>query len=132
MNIELAISHVIYQARIKSGKSQRELARDMDSPRTYISKIENGKAAPTLKSLARFSAALGLKTSELVRMAEESPEGEDLPREKVSRTPGRQSTALCPKGNTVFPKGALVRNPAAVELRQEIGRALGTLPKETR
>src|SRR5579875_3791209 len=33
--------------------SQRQLATRMNVPRTYISKIENGKAMPTLSSLDR-------------------------------------------------------------------------------
>jgi transcriptional regulator with XRE-family HTH domain len=36
--------------------SQRQLAGRMQVPRTYISKIENGKAIPTLGSLERLAA----------------------------------------------------------------------------
>ena len=39
--------------------SQRQLASRMMVPRTYISKIENGKAIPTLGSLERLALALG-------------------------------------------------------------------------
>jgi len=49
--------------------SQRQLAARMDVPRTYISKIENGKAIPTLGSLERLSDALGVHISQLVRDA---------------------------------------------------------------
>ena len=38
--------------------SQRQLAARMNVPRTYISKIENGKAMPTLSSLDRLARAL--------------------------------------------------------------------------
>ncbi len=38
----------------------------MDVPRTYISKIENGKAIPTLSSLARLAAALEAPISDLL------------------------------------------------------------------
>lgn len=38
--------------------SQRQLAGRMQVPRTYISKIENGKAIPTLGSLERLAEAL--------------------------------------------------------------------------
>jgi len=38
--------------------SQRQLAARMGVPRTYISKIENGKAMPTLSSLDRLARAL--------------------------------------------------------------------------
>lgn len=49
--------------------SQRQLASRMDVPRTYISKIENGNAIPTLGSLERLSEALGVHISQLVRDA---------------------------------------------------------------
>jgi transcriptional regulator with XRE-family HTH domain len=39
----------------------------MQVPRTYISKIENGKAIPTLSSLERLAAALGVDVRQLVR-----------------------------------------------------------------
>jgi len=47
--------------------SQRQLASRMMVPRTYISKIENGKAIPTLGSLERLALALGVDVSQLVR-----------------------------------------------------------------
>jgi transcriptional regulator with XRE-family HTH domain len=49
--------------------SQRQLAGRMQVPRTYISKIENGKAIPTLGSLERLAAALGVDVCQLVRDA---------------------------------------------------------------
>jgi len=49
--------------------SQRQLAGRMQVPRTYISKIENGKAIPTLGSLERLAAALDVDISQLVRDA---------------------------------------------------------------
>ena len=47
--------------------SQRQLAGRMLVPRTYISKIENGKAIPTLGSLERLATALGVEMRQLVR-----------------------------------------------------------------
>jgi len=47
--------------------SQRQLAGRMQVPRTYISKIENGKAIPTLGSLERLARALEVEVSQLVR-----------------------------------------------------------------
>ena len=47
--------------------SQRQLAGRMQVPRTYISKIENGKAIPTLSSLDRLAEALGVDVRQLVR-----------------------------------------------------------------
>jgi transcriptional regulator with XRE-family HTH domain len=47
--------------------SQRQLAGRMQVPRTYISKIENGKAIPTLGSLERLANALEVDICQLVR-----------------------------------------------------------------
>lgn len=47
--------------------SQRQLASRMQVPRTYISKIENGKAIPTLGSLERLAEALEVALSQLIR-----------------------------------------------------------------
>ena len=41
----------------------------MNVPRTYISKIENGKAMPTLSSLDRLARALQVDISALLRDA---------------------------------------------------------------
>ena len=49
--------------------SQRQLASRMQVPRTYISKIENGKAIPTLGSLERLAEALEVDVCQLVRDA---------------------------------------------------------------
>ncbi|MGA8044267.1 MAG: helix-turn-helix transcriptional regulator [Terracidiphilus sp.] len=49
--------------------SQRQLASRMQVPRTYISKIENGKAIPTLGSLERLADALEVGMNQLVRDA---------------------------------------------------------------
>ena len=49
--------------------SQRQLAGRMQVPRTYISKIENGKAIPTLGSLNRLATALEVDVCQLVRDA---------------------------------------------------------------
>jgi transcriptional regulator with XRE-family HTH domain len=49
--------------------SQRQLAARMEVPRTYISKIENGKAIPTVSSLERLACALDVQVGQLVRDA---------------------------------------------------------------
>jgi transcriptional regulator with XRE-family HTH domain len=56
--------------------SQRQLAGRMQVPRTYISKIENGKAIPTLGSLERLAAALEVEMGQLVRDSRSSRDEE--------------------------------------------------------
>ncbi len=46
--------------------SQRQLALRMHVPRTYVSKIENEKATPTLSSLERLAEALQVSVPELL------------------------------------------------------------------
>jgi transcriptional regulator with XRE-family HTH domain len=71
--------HVAAQVReIRKARhlSQRQLAGRMQVPRTYISKIENGKAIPTLGSLERLATALGVEVRRLVRDARSRREEE--------------------------------------------------------
>jgi transcriptional regulator with XRE-family HTH domain len=71
--------HVAAQVRdIRKARhlSQRQLAGRMQVPRTYISKIENGKAIPTLGSLERLAEALEVDVSQLVRDARSRREEE--------------------------------------------------------
>lgn len=70
LTIETAIAAVIIYLRTAKGLSQRDMAQRMRVARTYISKIENGKATPTCASLVRIAAALGITTQRLVFMAD--------------------------------------------------------------
>jgi transcriptional regulator with XRE-family HTH domain len=54
----LNLAHSIRSLRLRNGMSQRQLALRMAVPRTYVSKIENEKATPTLSSLERLARAL--------------------------------------------------------------------------
>ncbi len=65
----LQVARAVRDIRHNRGLSQRQLAGRMQVPRTYISKIENGKAMPTLSSLARLAAALEVDICDLVRDA---------------------------------------------------------------
>jgi transcriptional regulator with XRE-family HTH domain len=51
---------------MRAGLSQRQLALRMSVPRTYVSKIENEKACPTLGSLERLAGALHVRISDLL------------------------------------------------------------------
>src|ERR1700722_15219893 len=63
----LQVARQVRELRRARHLSQRQLAGRMMVPRTYISKIENGKAIPTLGSLERLANALGVEMRQLVR-----------------------------------------------------------------
>ena len=63
----LQVAGQVREIRRARHLSQRQLAARMQVPRTYISKIENGKAIPTLGSLERLANALEVDVCQLVR-----------------------------------------------------------------
>src|SRR6516164_350138 len=63
-HLNLAAS--IRALRLRNGLSQRQLATRMSVPRTYVSKIENEKATPTLSSLERLARALEVTVPDLL------------------------------------------------------------------
>ena len=65
----LQVATAVRDLRHVRNLSQRQLAARMNVPRTYISKIENGKAMPTLSSLDRLARALEVDISALLRDA---------------------------------------------------------------
>lgn len=65
----LQIAMAIRSLRLRSGLSQRQLALRMQVPRTYVSKIENEKATPTLSSLQRLANALEVSVPDLLLSA---------------------------------------------------------------
>jgi transcriptional regulator with XRE-family HTH domain len=69
-HLNLATS--IRSLRLRNGLSQRQLATRMSVPRTYVSKIENEKATPTLSSLERLARALEVSVPELLGASERS------------------------------------------------------------
>ncbi|HYH00501.1 MAG TPA: helix-turn-helix transcriptional regulator [Terriglobales bacterium] len=62
----LQVAAAIRSLRQRSGMSQRQLAMRMNVPRTYVSKIENEKATPTLSSIERLAQALNVSVPELL------------------------------------------------------------------
>jgi transcriptional regulator with XRE-family HTH domain len=73
-HLNLATS--IRSLRLRSGLSQRQLAGRMAVPRTYVSKIENEKATPTLSSLERLARALEVTVPELLSGGERTRQEE--------------------------------------------------------
>src|SRR5690348_16495144 len=72
----LQIAFAIRSLRQKNGLSQRQLALRMQVPRTYVSKIENEKATPTLSSLERLARALEVTVPELLNGGERTRQEE--------------------------------------------------------
>ncbi|HUY80921.1 MAG TPA: helix-turn-helix transcriptional regulator [Acidobacteriaceae bacterium] len=63
------VARAVRDIRNSHNLSQRQLAGRMNVPRTYISKIENSKAMPTLSSLERIANALEVDICMLLRDA---------------------------------------------------------------
>src|ERR1700694_1757881 len=66
----------IRSLRLRNGLSQRQLAARMSVPRTYVSKIENEKATPTLPSLERLALALEVSVPDLLTGGERNRQEE--------------------------------------------------------
>src|SRR5579862_2391217 len=81
---EVQIAKAIRSLRQRSGLSQRQLALRMGVPRTYVSKIENEKATPTLSSLERLADTLEVSVYDLLRLC--GPTRENEIRELMSDT----------------------------------------------
>ena len=73
-HLNLAAS--IRSMRLRNGLSQRQLATRMAVPRTYVSKIENEKATPTLSSLERLARALEVTVPDLLSGGERNRQEE--------------------------------------------------------
>ena len=73
-HLNLAAS--IRSLRLRNGLSQRQLAMRMAVPRTYVSKIENEKATPTLSSLERLARALEVTVPDLLSGGERNRQEE--------------------------------------------------------
>ena len=63
------VAKAVRDLRHARNLSQRQLALRMQVPRTYISKIENGKAIPTLSSMERLATALEADICDLLQDA---------------------------------------------------------------
>jgi transcriptional regulator with XRE-family HTH domain len=72
----LNLASSIRAMRLRNGLSQRQLAGRMSVPRTYVSKIENEKATPTLSSLERLARALEVTVPELLSGGERNRQEE--------------------------------------------------------
>lgn len=56
----------IKKARVEKGFTQEQLANDLSLSTFYISKIENGKSAPTMETLAMIADHLDIELAYLI------------------------------------------------------------------
>lgn len=127
--ISATLGQFVRETRVAAGLSQRQLSIHMGfggNMRTWVSKVEGGKITPSINTLVTLAEALGTTVSKLIEGAEELAKN---PREMAA--PGVSSPKL-KVVRTATPKDSLIRHPMAISKRMEIGRALGTLPKEMR
>lgn len=52
--------------RTEKGMSQVDIAKELGVNRGFVSSIESGKRNPTLSTITRIAAALGVETSQLL------------------------------------------------------------------
>lgn len=70
MSDDFNIGKAIKSLRKKRNKSQGDIFRATGIERNYISKIENGKIEPKLKTIYKLAAFFGMTISEFLKYAE--------------------------------------------------------------
>ena len=58
---EYEIKRAMIQARMNSGMTQKQLAEKTGIAQADISKLENGNANPSLRTLQRLASAMGMQ-----------------------------------------------------------------------
>lgn len=64
--VAAAIGASVRRARARSGMSTRELAQRASMSQPFLSNIENGRSTPSVATLYKLAAALGVTTSDLL------------------------------------------------------------------
>ena len=67
-DINIAFGKRVAELRKGLGLSQEKFAFKCDIDRTYIGTIERGEKSPTLNTIQKISAALGISISELLNI----------------------------------------------------------------
>lgn len=75
MGIEEAFGSVLIRLRSQSSWTQERLSFESGIDRSFLSELENGHKAPSLATVFRVAAAIGVSASDLVRMVEEEMTG---------------------------------------------------------
>ncbi len=114
---QLDVAGAIRSLRRSQGLSQRQLALRMQVPRTYVSKIENDKAKPTISSLQRLAAAMETDVAHLLGATGDGGAALDRVRDLMSDTFVRE---LLPYVNKLAPAQM---NQVLGQLRQMAARS---------
>ncbi|MFN9504773.1 MAG: helix-turn-helix domain-containing protein [Rubrivivax sp.] len=69
--LELEFGAALRRLRLAAALTQEQLALEAGIQRNFVSLIETGQNQPTITTIAKLAAALGMKASELVAAAEE-------------------------------------------------------------
>lgn len=69
----MAFGLALRQARLAAGFSQEGLGLEAGVDRNFISLMETGQNQPTITTLFKLAAALRMRPSELVLLAEQRP-----------------------------------------------------------
>lgn len=59
LEAEFNLARVLIQAREKSGLSQSEIAKRMNTKQSVVARLESADGNPTIKTLSRYAEALG-------------------------------------------------------------------------
>jgi len=70
--LSAAFAYVLSKRRNALGLSQDKFAEEAGMERTYVSMLERGIHAPSLRAIVLIGGVFGLKASELVREVEEA------------------------------------------------------------
>ena len=60
-NLAMSLLQQLIDARKKSGLTQVEVARRMNVPPSAVVRLESGAHSPTLSTISRYAAAIGVK-----------------------------------------------------------------------
>jgi transcriptional regulator with XRE-family HTH domain len=70
LEVPVAFGRVLRRQRVSAGLTQEQLGFESTLQRNYISTLERGQQQPTLTSIFKLSASLGVPASKLIELTE--------------------------------------------------------------
>lgn len=86
-----ALADEVRRARLKSGRSQEEVAAATDISLSSYRRIERGERPPTVGQVEQMARALGIALSEMIRRAEDQLGGAPTTPRRLPREADRPS-----------------------------------------